>query len=302
MPTYRIITFDGGGVRGSLMATLVKRLVDQFPNLLEQVDMFAGTSTGSVVALTLASGNSADTLVSFYSQDNLKSAFSPSHFNFFRPKYNNANFRKLLETHFPNNPRLRDLKYKLLAPSFQLDNSKRKNWWPVFFHNFPESRNLDDFVVDVALRSAAAPTIFPSHQGYIDGGMMANNPSTAAIAYALGHAQPRPALEDFRVLSIGTGLSPSIITQDTKRWGVVQWMLNPFHSPAEPLLNVLFDGVVQADAMMSKHLVRPHYLRINPPLKRPTPLDDWKAVPELIKTAEACDLRPAFEWIQNQWN
>ena len=110
MPTYRIITFDGGGVRGSLMATLVKRLVDKFPNLLDQVDMFAGTSTGSVVALTLASGNSADTLVSFYSQDNLKSAFSPSHFNLFRPKYNNANFRKLLETHFPNNPRLRDLK------------------------------------------------------------------------------------------------------------------------------------------------------------------------------------------------
>ena len=28
MPPYRIITFDGGGVRGSLMATLVRRLVE----------------------------------------------------------------------------------------------------------------------------------------------------------------------------------------------------------------------------------------------------------------------------------
>ena len=60
MTRYRIMTFDGGGVRGSLMATLVKRLVDQFPKLLEQVDLFAGTSTGSVVALTLASGRTAD--------------------------------------------------------------------------------------------------------------------------------------------------------------------------------------------------------------------------------------------------
>lgn len=283
------------------MATLVKRLVNKFPNLLDQVDLFAGTSTGSVVALTLASGNTADTLVEFYSIDNLRSAFSPSHFNLFRPKFNNAHFKKLLETHFPGNPRLRDLKYKLVAPSFKLDDQKRGDWRPVFLHNFPDSHHLDDLVVDVALRSAAAPTIFPSHQGYIDGGMIANNPSTAAIAYALGHANPRPALEDICVLSIGTGLSPSIIKLDTSGWGIVQWMLNPFRSPSEPLLNVLFDGVVEADAVMSRHLVRPRYCRLNPPLAKPTELDNWRAIPELIKTAEDFDLQSTFDWIEAEW-
>ena len=83
---------------------------------------------------------------------------------------------------------------------------------PVFAHNFPGSHHLDELVVDVALRSAAAPTVFPSHQGHIDGGMVANNPSTVAIAMALGHKTPRPALEDIRVLSIGTGLTPTIIS------------------------------------------------------------------------------------------
>lgn len=302
MPPYRIITFDGGGVRGSLMATLVKRLVDQFPDLLDQVDLFAGTSTGSVVALTLASGRTADTLVDFYSEANLKYAFSPSRLNVFRPRYSNAHFKELLESHFPNHLRLRDLKHKLLAPSFKLDDPKRKDWRPVFFHNFDKSHHLDDFVVDVALRSAAAPTIFPSHDGYIDGGMMANNPSTAAIAYALGHAQPRPALEDVCVLSIGTGLSPSIINYDTKGWGVIQWMLNPFRSPAEPLLNVLFDGVVEADAIMSRHMIKPRYLRLNPPLAQPTGLDNWKAIPQLIKTAADYELGPTFEWIEKEWN
>ena len=302
MPPYKIITFDGGGVRGSLMATLVKRLVDQFPNLLDQVDLFAGTSTGSVVALTLASGRSADALVDFYSFENLKYAFSPSRYNLFRPRYHNAHFKELLESHFPNHLRLRDLKHKLLAPSFKLDDAKRKDWRPVFFHNFHDSHHLDDLVVDVALRSAAAPTIFPSHDGYIDGGMMANNPSTAAIAYALSHAEPRPALGDVCVLSIGTGLSPSIINYDTKGWGVIQWMLNPFRSPAEPLLNVLFDGVVEADAIMSRHMIKPRYCRLNPPLARPTGLDDWKAIPELIKTAEVFDLGPTLEWIENEWN
>lgn len=301
MPPFRIITFDGGGVRGSLMATLVKRLVDQFPNLLDQVDLFGGTSTGSVVALTLASGRSAETLVDFYSIQNLKLAFSPSHLNIFRPKHNNINFKNLLESHFPGGPRIRDLKHKLVVPSFKLDDPKTKDWRPVFFHNFPDSHHLDDLVVDVALRSAAAPTIFPSYQGFIDGGMMANNPSTAAIAYALGHAQPRPALEDLRVLSIGTGLSPSIISLDTKGWGVVQWMINPFRSPAEPLLNVLFDGVVEADALMSNHLVKPRYWRLNPLLSKPTALDDWRAIPDLVQTANDFDLKPTFEWIEQHW-
>ena len=301
MAKYRIITFDGGGVRGSLMATLIKRLVDRFPNLLNEVNLFAGTSTGSVVALTLAAGNTAATLVDFYSMENLRSAFSPSHFNLFRPKYNNVHFKSLLQTHFPGDLRLRDLKHNLLVPSFKLDNEKKKDWCPTFFHNFASSSHLDEPVVDVALRSAAAPTVFPSHQGFIDGGMIANNPSTAAICFAVGHAQPKPTLADICVLSVGTGLSPSIITQDTERWGVVQWMLNPFHQPSEPLLNILFDGVVEADATMSKHLLNPRYHRLNPPLAAPTSLDDWKAIPELIKTATDFDLQPTFEWIEQNW-
>ena len=120
------------------MATLVKRLVDHFPNLLEQVDLFAGTSTGSVVALTLASGRTADALVDFYSIENLRSAFSPARLNLLRPKYSNANFKSLLESHFPGSPRLGDLKkHKLLVPSFKLDDRWKRDWCPVFTHNFP---------------------------------------------------------------------------------------------------------------------------------------------------------------------
>ncbi len=303
MARYRIMTFDGGGVRGSLMATLVKRLVDRFPRLLEEVDLFAGTSTGSVVALTLASGRTADTLVDFYSIENLRSAFSPARFHLLKPKYDNANFRNLLESHFPGNPCLGDLnKHKILVPSFKLDDPGKHDWRPVFSHNFPGSHHLDDPVVDVALRSAAAPTIFPSHEGHIDGGMMANNPSTAAIAFALGQHEPRPGLEDVSLLSLGTGLTPTIISLNTKGWGIVQWMLNPFRSPSTPLLNILFDGVVEGDAIMSRHLLRPRYWRLNPPLPRHTALDDWKAIPELIQTANDYDLQPTFDWIENNWN
>lgn len=303
MARYRIMTFDGGGVRGSLMATLVKRVTEHFPDLLDQVDLFAGTSTGSVVAFSLASGFSAETLVEFYSQENLRSAFSPSRWNYFRPKYANKNFKALLESHFPGNPRLGDItKHQVMVTSFQLDDAPLKNWYPHFFHNYPESFYLDQFVVDCALRSAAAPTVFPSHQGYIDGGMMANNPSTPAIAVALGHKGSTVDLSEICLLSVGTGLQPTIVKADTSNWGVVQWLLNPFHSPSTPLLNILFDGVVEADHFMSKHFLGGRYFRLNPTLAQQTELDDWKAVPQLIQTANDWDLGPAIDWIKNNWS
>lgn len=304
MGKYRIMTFDGGGVRGSLMAALVKRLADEVPNLLEQVDLFAGTSTGSVVALSLASGINADTLVEFYSQENLRSAFSPAHWNWFRPKFTNKNFKNLLESHFPGNTTLKDLtKHRVMVTTFQLYDHKENDWYPHFIHNYPDDpKYLDELVVDCALRSAAAPTIFPSHQGFIDGGMIANNPSTPAIAVALRH-EPNLALSDICLLSVGTGSSPKIVETGTTHWGAVQWMLNPFHTPAEPLLNILFDGVVNADHFMSKQLLRDdRYLRLNPPLAKQTSLDDWKAVPQLIQTANNFDLGKTIDWVKNNWS
>jgi patatin-like phospholipase/acyl hydrolase len=302
MGKYRIMTFDGGGVRGSLMATLVKRLTKEFPNLLREVDLFAGTSTGSVVALCLANGVSADTLVEFYSQENLKSAFSGPRWNLFHPKFTNKNFKDLLERHFPGNPTLRKLtEHRVMVTSFQLYDHEENDWYPHFIHNYPDDpKYLDELVVDCALRSAAAPTIFPSHDGFIDGGMIANNPSTPAIAVALRH-EPNLVLSDIRLLSVGTGLTPMIVTTDTTGWGVIQWMLNPFHTPSGPLLNILFDGVVNADHFMSKQLLGSRYCRLNPPLARPTMLDDWKAVPQLIETASNFKLDSTIEWIRSNW-
>ena len=55
---FQIMTFDGGGIRGALVAALVQRLEKEFHELLSNVDLFAGTSTGSAIALTLANDTS----------------------------------------------------------------------------------------------------------------------------------------------------------------------------------------------------------------------------------------------------
>lgn len=58
---YRILSFDGGGIRGLVTLALLKRLEAKIPNLITGADLFAGTSTGGIIALGLAAGNSVTT-------------------------------------------------------------------------------------------------------------------------------------------------------------------------------------------------------------------------------------------------
>jgi len=41
---YRIITFDGGGLRSVVSIIILERLVEVFPDLLERINLFSGTS------------------------------------------------------------------------------------------------------------------------------------------------------------------------------------------------------------------------------------------------------------------
>lgn len=319
---FQIMTFDGGGIRGSLVVALLMRLEEKLPELLKNVDLFAGTSTGSAIALSLAFGKSTADLKSFYSMEHMKFVFGKSRWNFLRPKHSNENLRRLLEGDFPDIVTtqggasrklvLSDLQKKVLVTSFKLDDEVIKSWGPVFFHNYPNKEtpfepSSDQPVVDVALRSTAAPTIFPSHQGHIDGGMMANNPSTAAIAIALRN-NPGLDIKDIRLLSFGTGYNPTLIKTKTSNWGVLQWLLNPFNKPKEPLLTILFDGVVEADDFMSREILgKQNYHRLNLVLPTQTACDDWREVPNLVNLANSTDgdtefmIDATLDWLRQNW-
>lgn len=66
MIKYRILSFDGGGIRGLLTSTLLSRIEKQVPNLIHKTDLFAGTSSGGLIALGLAGGMSPDDLSNLY--------------------------------------------------------------------------------------------------------------------------------------------------------------------------------------------------------------------------------------------
>ncbi|TMK55121.1 MAG: hypothetical protein E6G60_20440 [Actinobacteria bacterium] len=70
MDGFRILTIDGGGIRGVVPAIVLERLCaePELASWLDHVDLFAGTSTGGILALGLAAGLSVSTIRDLYEQ------------------------------------------------------------------------------------------------------------------------------------------------------------------------------------------------------------------------------------------
>jgi len=65
----RILTIDGGGVRGIIPAVLLAELESRTGKLTRDVfDFVGGTSTGAVLAAGIAAGIPAERLVSVYAE------------------------------------------------------------------------------------------------------------------------------------------------------------------------------------------------------------------------------------------
>ncbi len=298
-PKYNIISFDGGGVRGAFTVHILKQLLNNSPQLLRKTNLLAGTSTGALIALALAYDININKLIEFYSYNNCKFIFTPKNLNLAKPRYDNCHLKEVLTSLFPKNLKLKDLKYDIIIPSFQIVNKRKKSWQPIFFNNLPCSNTANTSVIDVALASTAAPTYFPAYKKYIDGGVIANNPSLAALSLAIDRGQRR--IKQLRLLSLGTGFNQYQIKSNAKAWGVLQWTINPNPPPVVPLLSILTDGATKADSKFCSQLLGNKFFRINPKLDKMISLDNYKEVPYLISIAKEYNLCQAECWINKCW-
>src|SRR6266540_257572 len=302
---YRILSFDGGGIRGLVTLAMLKKIQDAAPRLISQADLVAGTSTGGIIALGLAAGKTVDELISLY-LDNGDKIFDDSWLDniidlggISGADYDQVNLKKILENSF-GSLKLEGLAKKVLIPSFDLDNDhedpNKRTWKPIFFHNFPgDDSDGDETLVDVALCTSAAPTYFPSHNGYVDGGVVANNPSMAALTQTQdprAELNPRPALGDIRMLSLGTGTILSYIKGKSHDWGYAQWV--------KPLINLLTDASMGIADYQCRQILREGYHRLAPvfPPKVNIMMDEWKRSKELIEFGNSADVAPAVQWLQ----
>ena len=311
MDTYRILSIDGGGVRGLLVSVILEQLDERVPGWRDRIDLFAGTSTGGIIALGLAKEIAPSALRSLYydrSPDIFANPWPPfvrDGLQFIAAGYSNAALRSALVDEF-GDMKLRTLKHRVLISAFDLDNEDpneaKRSWKPKFFHNFPgKDSDGGRKVVDVAMATSAAPTFFPTVDGFIDGGVVANNPAMAALAQTQDERakiEPRPGLKDIKLLSIGTGFLPRRVEGPDHNWGYVRW--------AEPLVRLIFDGLGDVPHYQCAQLLGDGYYRVNHrfPPGHEIEMDDWSARDELVRIGEIemkPDLDQAAEWIAATW-
>lgn len=290
----RILSIDGGGIRGVIPARIIERIGNALGNnILNKFDFFAGTSTGGLLALAFAYGMQPEELIRMY-KDIGPAIFKDSPFDDFRDMkmlfgadYSLEPLRDMLQAMF-GNIRLGDLKKRVLISSFDLDNGLQppdRTWKPKFFVNFGSGADLDEKIVDVAIRTAAAPLFFPTYQGYIDGGVIANNPSMCAVAAALNNWYHET---DLTLLSLGCGGNPEYISGENLNWGLVQW--------GASLLKIVMDGSVRLADYQCYQLLLDRYHRINPILPYRMGLDSVDAIPDMLKVADEYSLDQVLEW------
>ena len=299
MSSFKIVSFDGGGVKGALSIRIFKRLCLKYPNLLNNIDLFAGTSTGSLIALPLAFGLTPTEVDNFYNYNNMKYIFTPKRINLFRPKYNNKHLRRIFTSYIPETTVLKDLKKYVFIPSFNVKGYTRPVWEIVFFNNFQDNTISNTYVIDAALASCAAPTFFPSHKGFIDGGVIANSPTTSAIMLSKSILKSITSFNQIKLLSIGTGDTPDYIKSNTTNWGIMQWAINSPFNIRTMILDVVLERKVDLENLYCTELLKNNYHRINPNLPNTIHLDDFNKVKELKSIADTYDLSSTYNFLEN---
>jgi patatin-like phospholipase/acyl hydrolase len=308
MPPCRILSLDGGGIRGIVTLILMQRLSEEagLGDWIDSADLLAGTSTGGLIALGLARGIPLEDLRELFETEG-EAIFDDSWLDDLKDlgriagaEYSLGGLKRILKGLF-GEARLRHLRRRVLITSFDLDNRHPdphfRTWKPKLFHNYPGPDSDGGALAwKVGLATAAAPTYFPSFEGYVDGAVYANNPSMCGLAQALDGRRRRPAaLEDIVLLSLGTGLSLAYIRGQTVDWGFAQW--------ARPIVSLMLDGVAGVADFQCQQILGARYHRLAPvfPPHQTYALDEWKKVPQMTSFAEAVDVGPAARFLRDVW-
>ncbi|EGG24465.1 pleckstrin domain-containing protein [Cavenderia fasciculata] len=314
---YRILSLDGGGLRSVMVCVLIERIVKKFPRFLDYVDVFTGTSAGSIVAAGLAMQYPPKgtrrvlelTALPVFGKKRVG-------LNMGNAKYVNRLLRAACYVFFQ--------KHSEYPPKAKQTAPEVRRWMPQLFHNIlPNSTDpinnkqqskmqqkqhlqsnlpiqddwrTQEIVGDALLRSGSAPTFFPSYQNFIDGGVFCNNPAIAAISLASNPYRDNIGMDKMICLSLGTGISPQVMEGadgEEFDYGILQW--------ASRLGNLFMGSQVDFLTQLCENMLAERYFRLNPLLGEHTSMDDPKLVSELATLANQVDLTETFAWIEKHW-
>ncbi len=270
---FKILSLDGGGYKGLFTITLLDEFEKKFKcKCYDIFDLFAGTSTGSIIALGLAIGKTAEEIKSMYLSIGPK-IFKKKNFlsPVIRAKYNNTLLNAELRK-FYDNKKIGDVKKNkklIVIPATNLTNKNTR----IFKTDYIDGLNQhDDYsLADIATASSAAPTYFKSYsinrptdetltETFADGGLFANNPSSCALIEAIKYSNV--SLENIKLLSIGTSNSDKGCFLFKTKSGLIDWNVDLIKTPLE--MTSLIHSCLTSFIFESIGDDVEHYLRIEP--------------------------------------
>lgn len=257
----RILSLDGGGIRGIIPATIMVEIEHRLQHMsgnpdariADYFDMIAGTSTGGILTgLYLCPGPNnrpkftAEEALNLYLEHG-KNIFQMEFLSkvakmyvVFNEMYPKVHIEQLLEQYF-GNTELDELLRPCLITAYDVRNRKAH-----FFNSVDAKggKNIYNYKLrDVCRATSAAPTYFEpaqveSLQGadytLIDGGVFVNNPALAAYSEArtirfskeIGPTKVDfPSAKNMLIVSIGTGTVKKPYHYDKiKSAGLIAWL------------------------------------------------------------------------------
>lgn len=298
----RILSIDGGGMRGIIPATIVwhleQRLQERTGNpdarISDYFDFLAGTSSGGILVCTYLMPDpqrpgrpklTARESLAMYLDEGGCGIFSRSFYRkltsmmgLLNEKYCSQALEKALKRCFGDS-RLRDFLKPCLATAYNITSRR------AFFFTSLDARQdpAQDFEAwEVARATASAPSFFSPARVHtadgrvlplVDGGVFANNPALCAFTEAqktcfshlpgsAGKAD-HPRAEDMLIVSLGAGADKAgYAYEDVKSKGMAGWV--------RPIIDILMSASTETVDYQLREMFtcQPggRYYRINPPL------------------------------------
>jgi patatin-like phospholipase/acyl hydrolase len=231
---YRILSLDGGGIKGAYTASVLHTLeTHSGKSIGEHFDLITGTSTGGIIAIAIGLGISLGEIVDLYvkkgpvifptPRPGLFGKLSEMCRHGIKPKHSQEILAKEIREKFGERT-FGESRNRLVIPAFDALNGDIHLFKTAHCKAYRMDYQLA--AKDVALATSAAPTFFtafaePNGRVFVDGGVWANCPVMVGLVEATA-ALGWP-LEKIDVLSVGTTSEPFDVSRGRRNGGILHW-------------------------------------------------------------------------------
>lgn len=216
---YRVLSIDGGGMRGIIPVCFLKELeVRTGKQLYELFDFIVGSSIGGITAIAIANKFNADKLLELFKTQSAN-VFNSSLIRelctgggLFQAKYDRAGLDAILDKYF-GNKLLSEVDLPICVTSYDLDEQSPVIWSSL--RAKPKTKT-DAKLKDIAGATSAATTYLPAKVFYdeagvlhrsVDGGLFLNNPQMLPY-FELSNYDENLSKKDILLISMGAGNVP----------------------------------------------------------------------------------------------